>query len=230
MGLLYISPAAENSFYHYTKRVRLCLRGGNVYNQGRPHFIRLVRALFRQGFSKQANQNNNSSAWLSCRQGKHFASPFFLSEKYNLFLFDFRYFGRSGGTYSTAGAKEVEDLNAAVQFLKSRGVQEVGVWGFSMGGAVALMAAPQRPEIKAVASEASYASLNLMALELYRIPILKYPLAYLTSFWAKIFLGIDLKKFPRPKVLKYSLFPYLLSTQKTMRLYRSKTRFSSKSL
>ncbi|MEK7115732.1 MAG: alpha/beta fold hydrolase [Patescibacteria group bacterium] len=134
----------------------------------------------------------------------------FLSEKYNLFLFDFRYFGRSGGTYSTAGAKEVEDLNAAVQFLKSRGVQEVGVWGFSMGGAVALMAAPQRPEIKAVASEASYASLNLMALELYRIPILKYPLAYLTSFWAKIFLGIDLKKVSPAESAKILTIPVLV--------------------
>lgn len=134
----------------------------------------------------------------------------FLSEKYNLFLFDFRYFGESGGTYSTAGAKEIEDLKGAVQFLKSRGVQEVGVWGFSMGGAVALMTAPRTPEIKAVASEASYASLNLMALELYRIPILKYPLAYLTSFWAKIFLGIDLKKVSPAESAKILTIPVLV--------------------
>lgn len=132
----------------------------------------------------------------------------FLSEKYNLFLFDFRYLGGSGGTYSTAGAKEVEDLKAAIQYLKSRGLaaplgpaepndvgrDEFGVWGFSMGGAVALMTALEAPEIKAIVSESSYASLDRMALELYRIPILKYPLAYLTNLWAKIFLGIDLKK------------------------------------
>ncbi|MDI6821000.1 MAG: alpha/beta fold hydrolase [Patescibacteria group bacterium] len=118
----------------------------------------------------------------------------FLREQYNLFLFDFRYFGQSEGQYSTAGAKETEDLRAAINFLKSRGVSEVGVLGFSMGGAVALMTAPKAPEIKAIVALSSYASLDRMALELYRIPVLKYPLAYLIGLWAKIFLGIDLKK------------------------------------
>jgi fermentation-respiration switch protein FrsA (DUF1100 family) len=62
-----------------------------------------------------------------------------------------------------------------------------------MGGAVALMTAPLAPEIKAIASESAYASLDLMALELYRFPILKYPLAHLTRFWAKLFFKIDLR-------------------------------------
>ncbi|MEK7614112.1 MAG: alpha/beta fold hydrolase [Patescibacteria group bacterium] len=118
----------------------------------------------------------------------------FLNKKYNLFLFDFRYLGQSAGSYSTAGAKETADLTAAIQYLKTRDIDEVGVWGFSMGGAVALMTAVRAPEIKAIISESSYARLDLMANELYRIPLLKYPLAYLTGVWAKIFLGIDLKK------------------------------------
>ena len=105
----------------------------------------------------------------------------FLNEKYNLFLFDLRYFGQSEGSYSTAGAKEVEDLAAAIDYLKSRGIREVGVWGFSMGGAVALVSSPQVPEIKIVDSEASYARLDLMARELYRLPLLDYPLAWLTE-------------------------------------------------
>jgi pimeloyl-ACP methyl ester carboxylesterase len=92
----------------------------------------------------------------------------FLHVDFNLLLFDFRYLGKSEGSYSTAGAKEVEDLLAAIQFLKGRGVKEVGVWGFSMGGAVALMA--MNPEIRAVISESSYASLAAMAFELLRIP------------------------------------------------------------
>jgi pimeloyl-ACP methyl ester carboxylesterase len=116
----------------------------------------------------------------------------FLHEDFNLLLFDFRYLGQSEGSYSTIGAKEVEDLLAAIQFLKNRGTTEVGVWGFSMGGAVALMAVPQAPEIKAVVSESSYASLAGMALQLFRIPALNYPIAYLVGLWGKIFLGIDL--------------------------------------
>lgn len=118
----------------------------------------------------------------------------FLAEKYNLLLFDFRYLGESEGKYSTAGAKEVEDLLAAIKFLKSRGMNEVGIWGLSMGGAVALMTAPRAPEIKAIVSESSYARLDLMASKLYRIPLINYPLAKLTLLWAKLFLGINARE------------------------------------
>ncbi len=134
----------------------------------------------------------------------------FLSNKYNLLLFDFRYLGKSGGRYSTAGAKEVEDLLAAIYFLKTRGIEEVGVWGFSMGGAVALLTAPQAPEIQAIVSESSYSSLDMMVTELYQIPILKYPLAYLTGLWAEIFLGIDLKKVSPVAEVKDLTIPILI--------------------
>ena len=116
----------------------------------------------------------------------------FLNQTYNLFVFDFRYLGQSEGRYSTVGVKETEDLKAALRYLQSRGIEEVGVWGFSMGGAVALMTAPSSPEIKAIVSEASYASLDRMALEAFRIPLLKYPLAFTMNLWTKVFFGISL--------------------------------------
>lgn len=115
----------------------------------------------------------------------------FLNKTYNLLLFDFRYLGQSEGKYSTLGAKETEDLLGALRFLKSRGVAEVGIWGFSVGGAVALMVAPQAPEIKTIVSESSYAQLDLLVSQLYRVPVLQYPLGFLTDLWARIILGID---------------------------------------
>ncbi|MBM2806423.1 MAG: Alpha/beta fold hydrolase [Deltaproteobacteria bacterium] len=134
----------------------------------------------------------------------------FLHGDFNLLLFDFRYLGQSEGSYSTAGAKEVEDLLAAVQFLKTRGVKEVGVWGFSMGGAVALMAIEKAPEIKAVIAESSYASLAHMALELFGIPLLNYPVAYLVGLWAKLFLGIDLRDVSPAQRVRHTNVPILL--------------------
>ncbi|MDA2922315.1 alpha/beta fold hydrolase [Patescibacteria group bacterium AH-259-L07] len=134
----------------------------------------------------------------------------FLNQKYNLLLFDFRYLGQSDGKYSTIGAKETEDLFAAIRYLRSRGIEEVGVWGFSLGGAVALMTAAQSPEIKAVVSESSYANLDLMARQLYNIPVLKYPLAYLISLWAKIFLGIDIKNISPEKSVQNITIPILI--------------------
>lgn len=134
----------------------------------------------------------------------------FLHKDYNLLLFDFRYLGESEGKYSTAGAKEVKDLLAAIQFLKSKAIEEVGVWGFSMGGAVALMSIKKAPEIKAVVSEASYASLAQMAAELFKIPGLRYPLAYLIGLWTKIFLGIDISNISPVKAVQNTTIPLLL--------------------
>jgi fermentation-respiration switch protein FrsA (DUF1100 family) len=135
----------------------------------------------------------------------------FLHEDFNLLLFDFRYLGQSEGSYSTAGAKEVEDLLGAIQFVKSRGVREVGVWGFSMGGAVALMAIEKAPEIRAVIAESSYASLAQMALQLFRVPFINYPIAYLIGFWAKLFIGIDVREVSPAERVRHTTIPILLT-------------------
>lgn len=135
----------------------------------------------------------------------------FLHADFNLLLFDFRYLGESEGSYSTAGAKEVEDLLAAIRFLKTRGIEEVGVWGFSMGGAVGLMTIDKAPEIRAVVSESSYASLTEMALQLFRVPLLNYPTAYLIGFWAKLFLGIDVRDVSPAEKIRNTTVPILIT-------------------
>lgn len=127
-------------------------------------------------------------------KGDILPSRLFLQQKYNLLFFDFRYFGISGGSYTTLGKNEVQDLLAAIKYLHTRGINEVGVWGLSMGGAVALLTAPRAPEIKAIVAESSYARLDWMADEYYNIPYINYGLALLTRLWGKLFLGIDIKK------------------------------------
>jgi len=126
-------------------------------------------------------------------KGNILPSLSFLSEHYHLLLFDFRYLGASQGSYSTIGAKETADLTAAIEWLKDRGHTELGLWGFSLGGAVALMTAPQHPEVKSVVAEASYASLDELAPQLYLLPGVRYPLAWLTKLWGRLFLGLDTK-------------------------------------
>lgn len=134
----------------------------------------------------------------------------FLHFNYNLFLFDFRYLGESEGKYSTAGGKETKDLKAAIQYLKTRGINEVGLWGFSMGGAVALMTASEAPEIKAVISESSYAHLRWMAYELYQVPVLRYPLGWLTGAWAKTLSGLSIGKVSPAESAKELKIPVLI--------------------
>lgn len=118
----------------------------------------------------------------------------FLVEDFHLFLFDFRYFGKSEGRLTTVGAREKNDLLAAIRFLETRKIDAVGVWGFSMGGAVALSTAAESSTMKAVVSDSSYASLRDLAPMIYQLPVLKYPLAFLTILWARLFAGIDVEK------------------------------------
>jgi len=144
-------------------------------------------------------------------KGDILPSLVFLHKDFNLLFFDFRYFGASGGLYSTAGAREIYDLLAAVEFAKERGFTKIGIWGFSMGGAVALMGASKTLEIKAVVSDSSYASLSLLAREPYRnFAFLKYPLAFFTGLWPKIFLGISIDEVSPAKKVMGMKTPILL--------------------
>ncbi len=143
-------------------------------------------------------------------KGDILPSRLFLHHDYNLLFIDFRYFGESGGHYSTVGKDEVLDLLAAIQYLKTRDINEVGVWGFSLGGSVALMAAAKAPEIKAVVSESAYANLNDMLREYYKIPLLRYPLAMLTRAWAWLFLRQDIKSMSPAEQVKNLHIPILI--------------------
>ncbi|EKD53845.1 MAG: peptidase S15 [uncultured bacterium] len=126
-------------------------------------------------------------------KGNILPSRLFLLKNFNLFFLDFRYFGESEGFYTSIGKQEVLDLEAAITYLHSRGIDSVGVWGFSLGGSVAIMTAAKMPEIKAIVAESAYANLYQMTQSYYHIPLLNYPLAELTRLWGILFLRQDVK-------------------------------------
>jgi dipeptidyl aminopeptidase/acylaminoacyl peptidase len=121
-----------------------------------------------------------------------------LARRFTVLLVDQRYFGRSEGRLTTLGFRERRDLERAVDFLAARGVGPVGVFGFSLGGAVALLAAAADPRIRAVAAYAPFADLALLGHELYAwLWLLKYPLVGMVRVWSRLFLGHDLAR-PTP--------------------------------
>ena len=115
---------------------------------------------------------------------------YFLNKKYNVFLFDFRSFGQSQGSYTTVGFKEVKDLEGAVKFLKEeKNIKSIGAFGFSLGGAVAIMS--KNKDIKAIVADSTYASLDRMVKALYKnFFFLKGPFVFLTNIYARIIFGI----------------------------------------
>jgi len=121
-----------------------------------------------------------------------------LGPRFTVLLLDQRYFGGSEGRLTTLGFMERRDLARAVDFLAARGFGPVGVFGFSLGGAVALLAAAEDPRIRAVAAYAPFADLGLLGQELYAwLWLLKYPLVGLTRVWSRLFLGHDITR-PTP--------------------------------
>lgn len=81
---------------------------------------------------------------------------------YNVFLFDFRACGQSGGRFTTIGHREAWDVQAAVRFVEERYGRPdgVGVLGISMGAAAAIIAASQADEIAAVVADSPFAHLE----------------------------------------------------------------------
>jgi uncharacterized protein len=117
----------------------------------------------------------------------------FLREEYDLLLVDFRYFGDSEGSVTTLGLREWRDVVAAVAFLRARGYESVGVWGFSMGGAVALLALQHESRADAVVADSPYSDLWEMTLDYYaRLPVLAGALTLVTDLQSRIFFGAGL--------------------------------------
>ena len=72
---------------------------------------------------------------------------------YGVLLYDLRAHGESGGDLVTFGWQDVNDVTTAVHFLQDQAdVDEtrIGIFGFSLGGQIAIRAAAQMDEIEAV--------------------------------------------------------------------------------
>lgn len=80
-------------------------------------------------------------------------APCFHEAGFNVFLFDFRAHGRSDGKIASFGYLERQDVLGAVEFLKGRGMDCIGLLGFSYGGIASMLAAPLCPDIHAVVSD-----------------------------------------------------------------------------
>lgn len=120
-----------------------------------------------------------------------------LSRRFAVLLVDLRYFGRSEGRVTTLGFRERDDLRRAIDVLAQRGFDRVGVFGFSLGGAIAITAAADDPRIGAVAAYSPFADLRMLAHELYAwMGPLRYPFVGLMRVWSRLVLGADVTAFP----------------------------------
>ncbi len=114
-------------------------------------------------------------------------------------LFDLRAHGESGGDKISAGVFERKDVEGALDYLKGRGVpaERVGLLGFSMGAAIAILTAADEPAFRAVVADSPFAvASELVAQETARktpFPEWMVPIFLPgASFLANLVYGIDL--------------------------------------
>jgi len=84
----------------------------------------------------------------------------FLNRGYNVFTFDMRNSGESGGKTSTFGYGEKEDVKAAVNYLNSQGMKRITLMGFSTGASASILAAAEGASVDAVIADSPYADLK----------------------------------------------------------------------
>jgi pimeloyl-ACP methyl ester carboxylesterase len=130
-------------------------------------------------------------------------------------LVDQRYFGGSEGTATTLGHLEHQDLRRVIDMLAARGHTRIGVFGYSLGGAVALLGAADDARIRAIVAWAPFSDVRVLGREVYRIFwLLKYPLVELMVLWGRVFLGVDITR-PSPEMAAARLtIPVLIAASR----------------
>ncbi|MEJ2149765.1 MAG: alpha/beta fold hydrolase [Chloroflexota bacterium] len=132
---------------------------------------------------------------------------------YDVFQFDWRGHGASGGERVTLGVRERDDLVGAVDVLQARGAKWIALLGFSMGGAVALRVAAADRRVACVICDGGYVHLA-HALEGFarsRLGLPLKPFVWLVMRLAEVRLGLRLAEAdPLPHVGTISPNPTLL--------------------
>ena len=154
---------------------------------------------------------------------------------FNLFYFDFRALGESGGKTSSIGYLELKDIAAAISFLKETRPQfctKLGLYGLSMGGMVAICQTANNPDIMCVVAEASYYSFRRVvsrwAWVKRRVPY--FPLMAIVLHYIRKQLGVNPERFspkfnipkiaPRPVFLIHGRYDNLVPAAQAKLLYK----------
>jgi uncharacterized protein len=181
------------------------------------------KIILKSWFIKPANKTDKTiilaHGW-GTNKSDILGSTIFLSKRggYNLLYFDFRNHGQSGGSLTSLGRWEKDDIKAVVNYLKANEsdyCKKIGLYGFSMGANASILAASELNEICGVAAESPFTyfdrTVARFAKIYYHIP--RFPLVDLTLIFIKLRLGFDPQKYssinyvssiaPRPVLFIY---------------------------
>jgi fermentation-respiration switch protein FrsA (DUF1100 family) len=82
--------------------------------------------------------------------------PWLRKTGYNILTFDFRGCGESPKVACSLGYFEAKEVTSAIAFAKSRGNDDIGLMGFSMGAASMLIAGGQDASVRGIVEDCSF--------------------------------------------------------------------------
>ncbi|MHB8575516.1 MAG: alpha/beta hydrolase [Dehalococcoidia bacterium] len=134
--------------------------------------------------------------YTACKDDMLSHAAFLHEAGYSQLLLDLRACGDSGGQSVTLGAREREDVAAAIQYLLARPDVDrdgIGVLGLSLGAALAILAACDSPAIRAVVAESAFRSIRSAVRQNFRrfTHLPSFPWAELTTRLAEWRLQIS---------------------------------------
>ncbi len=107
----------------------------------------------------------------------HFPASFFLSKRgFNLLVFDYQGYGASEGKPNRRNT--VEDGLASVQWALDKSTAPVGIFGQSLGAAVAAVATAREPRVKAVVLESCFTTYRAASKHVLKQNWVTWPFAW----------------------------------------------------
>jgi dipeptidyl aminopeptidase/acylaminoacyl peptidase len=117
---------------------------------------------------------------------------------YFVLTFDFRAHGESGGRRTSLGYHEQKDIAAALGFIMTRSEidpRRIGIYGFSLGGSSAILAAEKSGAFSAVVADSAFTSLRDQARDaitgFYHLPA--FPFLHLSIFGYELYFQTHVK-------------------------------------
>lgn len=160
------------------------------------------------------------------REQINYALPLLISEGYGVLTFDWR------PNPQTMGLRETDDVRAAYAFLETQpDVQQVVIWGASMGGATAIRAMARLPDADALIVDAAYTSLYDVTADgvTRRTGLPAFPFAPLIIGFTDLYANADVSQVrpiddigqiaPRPILLMHGTADPVIPVEHAQRLY-----------
>lgn len=141
--------------------------------------IRVDKNVKLKGYWIESNQNETKAIMIllhgigGCKEhflglAKKLADKGFAS-----IVFDSRAHGKSGGEYCTYGYKEKKDISKIINYIKSKApTVPLGIWGNSMGGAIAIQALEEDRRLEFGIIESTFTELDQIVYD-YQKKLLK---------------------------------------------------------